>query len=82
MLIVSFIMNLNERYVAIMKVLSVFISFKMSTQCQLYALEFKLKATVWTRLFLVNKAGQGDGYYQWGFDYGESGQFGGEDKQP
>ena len=27
----------------------------------------------------VDKAGQGDGHsYQWGFDYGESGQFGGE----
>ena len=44
MLIVSFITNANERWMAITKVQSVLLSIKMSTQRQSYTLEFKLKA--------------------------------------
>ena len=42
MLIVSFITNVNERWMAIMKAQSVLLLFKMSTQRQSYT-EFKLK---------------------------------------
>ena len=43
MLIVSFITNVNERWMAITKARSVLLLFKMSTQRQSYMLEFQLK---------------------------------------
>ena len=68
---------------AITKALSVFIIIQNVYSATIVHIGVQAEGNSLDAAVFVDKAGQGDGYsYQWGFDYGESRQFGGEAEHP